>query len=123
MNKMGEILHTLEENAELWWWLVGYWTRSKADKTNYLVISGDQNAGTIPIIMNENSSSESVEVCLYMGTTSKNSFLFRKKLRADLCQRMYARIRCKIFCFKFVIQKFKDQNVLNYNFVCCSVCV
>ena len=55
-----------------------------ADKTEYLVMSRDQNAGRNHSMKTENSSFESVKELkyLYMGTTLKKKVIFRKKFRA-----------------------------------------
>ena len=54
-----------------------------ADKTNYTVISRDQNAGRSHNIKTDNSSFERVEEFKYLGKTLTNQILFRKKLRLD----------------------------------------
>jgi len=54
-----------------------------ADKTKYMVMSRDQNAGRSHSLKNDSSAFEMVEEfkCLEIILTNKNSF--RKKLRAD----------------------------------------
>ena len=52
----------------------------------------------------------------YSGTALTNEILFRKKLRADINQRIVSIVRCKFFVFQFSIQKFKDEDIQNYNF-------
>jgi hypothetical protein len=59
------------------------------DKTKYIVMSRDQNAGRSHNIKIDNSSFERVE---------QFKLLFRKKLGADPSQEMLAVIRCRIFC-------------------------
>jgi hypothetical protein len=54
-----------------------------ADKTKYMVMSRDQNAGRTHSIKTDNSSFERVEEFKYLGTTLTVIILFRKKLRAD----------------------------------------
>jgi hypothetical protein len=49
-----------------------------ADKTKYMVMFRDQNAG-----QSHSMQIERVEVFKYLGTTLTNQILFRKKLRAD----------------------------------------
>jgi hypothetical protein len=44
-----------------------------ADKTKYMVMSRDQNAGRIHNIKTDNSSFERVEGFIYLGTTNQNS--------------------------------------------------
>jgi hypothetical protein len=53
-----------------------------ADKTKYMVMSGDQNAGQSHSIETDNLF-ERVEEFKYLGTTLKNQNSFKKKLRAD----------------------------------------
>ena len=53
-----------------------------ADKTKYMVISRDLNAGRIHNIKIDNSSFERVEEFKYLGTALTNlKIIFRKKLR------------------------------------------
>jgi len=66
-------IHTLKENAEA---LVPP-TREiglevSADKTKYMVMSRDQNAGRIQSVRFENSTFEKVEEFKYLGTTLTN---------------------------------------------------
>ena len=82
VNILGESIHTVKENAEA---LI---VASKeiglevnADKTKYMVMSGDQNVGQSHNIKTDNSSFESVKEFKYLGITLKIKILFRKKLR------------------------------------------
>ena len=66
-------IHTLKENAEA---LVAA-TREiglevNADKTNYMIMSRDQNAGRIQSVKIDNSTFERVEGFKYLGTTLTN---------------------------------------------------
>ena len=54
-----------------------------ADKTKYMVMSRDQNAGRIHSVRMDNSTFERVGEFKYLGTTLTNQILLRKKLRAD----------------------------------------
>ena len=54
-----------------------------ADKTKYMIMSRDQDAGRSHRMKIDNSSFERVEEFKYLGTTLKDQILFRKKLRAD----------------------------------------
>jgi len=77
-------IHTLKENAEV---LIAA-TREiglevNADKTKYMVMSRDQNAGHNHNMKSENISFETVEYFKYLGTNLTNKFLLRKKLRGD----------------------------------------
>jgi len=73
VNILGGSIHTLKENEET---LVAA-TREiglevSADKTKYMVMSRDQNAGRIPSVRNDNSTFERVEKFKYLGTTLTN---------------------------------------------------
>ena len=68
------------------------------DKSQYMVMSGDQNAGGSHNIKTDNGSFERVEQFKYLGTNLTSKILFRKKLSADCSQGMLAIIRCRIFC-------------------------
>jgi hypothetical protein len=70
VNILEENIHTLKENAET---LVAA-TRENgleesADKTKYMVMSRDQNAGRIHSVRMDNSTFEKVEELKYLGTT------------------------------------------------------
>ena len=70
VNLLGGKRHNLKENAEA---LLAA-TREiglevSADKTKYMVISRDQNAGWIQSVRIDNSTFESVEEFKYLGTT------------------------------------------------------
>ena len=47
-----------------------------ADKTKYMVMSRDQNAGRIQRVRTDSSTFERVEEFKYLGTTSTNQILF-----------------------------------------------
>ena len=73
VNILGGSIHTLKENAEA---LVTP-TREiglevSANKTKYMVMSGDQNAGRIQSVRIDNSTFEKVEGFKYLGTTLTN---------------------------------------------------
>jgi len=68
VNILGGSMHTLKKNAEA---LVAA-TREiglevSADKTKYMVMSGDQNAGRIQSVRTDNSTFERVEDFKYFG--------------------------------------------------------
>jgi hypothetical protein len=54
-----------------------------AEKTKYMVMSRDQNAGQNGNIQIGNESLETVEQFKYLGTILTNKIPFMKKLRAD----------------------------------------
>jgi len=83
VNILGGSIHTLKENAEA---LVAA-TREiglevSADKTKYMVMSRDQNAGRNHSARIDNNIFERVEECKYLGTTLTNQNSIPKKLRA-----------------------------------------
>jgi len=84
VNILGGSIHTVKENAET---LVAA-TREiglevSANKTKYMVMSGDQNAGRIHSVRIDNSTFERVEEFKYLGTTltSQNSIAEEIKSR------------------------------------------
>ena len=81
---MGGSVRTVKENAEA---LVvatkEIGLEVNADKTKYMIMSRDQNAGRSHSMKTDNSSIERLEEFKYLGATLRNKVLFRKKLRAD----------------------------------------
>jgi len=64
-------IHTLKENAEALVAATGeIGLQVSADKTKYMVMSSDQNAGRIQSVSIDNSTFEMVEEFKYLGTTS-----------------------------------------------------
>jgi len=84
VNILGGSIHTLKENVE---GLVAFTRETElevsADKTKYMVMSRDQNAGRIHSVRIDNSTFERVEEFKYLGTTltSKNSVVEEIKSR------------------------------------------
>ena len=64
VNILGGSIHTLKENAEA---LVAATRETGLDKTKYMVISRDQNAGRIQSVRIDNSTFERVEGFKYLG--------------------------------------------------------
>jgi protein associated with RNAse G/E len=84
VNILGGSIHTLKENTEA----VVAATREteleeSADKTKYMVMSRDQNAGRIHSVRTDNSTFEMEEEFKYLGTTLQIKILLGKKLRVD----------------------------------------
>ena len=81
---LGGSIHTIKENAEA---LVVVnketGTEVNADKTKYVVMSRDQNAGRSHSIKIDNSSFERVEEFKHLGRDLTFKIIFRKKLKAD----------------------------------------
>ena len=95
---LGGGIHTLKENAEA---LVAA-TREiglevSADKTKYLVMSRDQNAGRNHSVRIDNSTLERVEEFKYLGTTLTNQNSVQEEIKSRLRSRN-AIIRCRVFC-------------------------
>ena len=84
VNILGGSIHTLKENAEaLVVAIREIGLEVSADKTKYMVMSRDQNAGRIHSVRIDNSTFDRVEDFKYLGTTLTIKILLRKKLRAD----------------------------------------
>jgi hypothetical protein len=81
---LGESVHTVKENAEA---LVVATKKVglevNADKTKYMVMSRERNAGRDDCVRIDNRSAERVEEFKYLGTMLIDQILFGKKLRAD----------------------------------------
>jgi len=106
VNMLGGSVHTVKENAEAL--LVGseeIGLEVHADKTKYMVMSGDGNAGQSHSMKIDNSSFERVEQFKYLGITLTDQILIRKKLRADWSQGMSAIFWCGIFCLSVCYTK------------------
>jgi hypothetical protein len=103
VNILGGSMRSVKENAEA---LVVAATviglEVNADKTKYMVMSRDQNAGRTHSMKTDNSSFERVDEFKYLGTTLTNQNSIQEG-----SQGMLAIIRCRIV-FQFAIQKFKD---------------
>jgi len=85
VNVLGGSVHTIKENAET---LV---VASKeiglevnADKTKYMVMSRDQNAGRSYSMKIDNSSFERVEEFKYLGTTLTNQNSIQEEIKSRL---------------------------------------
>jgi len=73
VNVLGGSIHTLKENAEaLLAAAKGIGPEVSADKTKYMVMSRDQNAGRIHSVRMDNSTFDRVEEFKYLGTTLTN---------------------------------------------------
>jgi len=85
VNILGGSVHTLKENAET---LVAVSRESglevSADKTKYMVMSRDQNAGRIQSVRTDNSTFERVEGFKYLGTTLTNQNSIAEEIKSGL---------------------------------------
>jgi len=79
-----------------------------ADKTKYMVMSRDQNAGRSHNIETDNSSFERVEEFKYLETTliDQNSIQDEVKGRLNSRNACYNSVQNRLL--QFAIQKFKD---------------
>ena len=85
VNVLRGSIHTLRENAEA---LVAA-TReigleANADKTKYMVMSRDQNAGRIHSVRIDNSTFDRVEDFKYLGTTLTNQNSIAEEIKSRL---------------------------------------
>jgi RNA:NAD 2'-phosphotransferase (TPT1/KptA family) len=75
------------------------------DKTKYMVMSRDQNAGRGHSVKIDNSSCERVDEFKYLGTTLTN----KNSIQEEMKGRLKSGNACyHSFVFQFVTQKFKD---------------
>ena len=85
VNILGGSLHTVKENAEA---LVVATNETglevNADKTKYMIMSRDQNAGRSYSMKTDNSSIERVEEFKYLGTTLTNENSIQKEINSRL---------------------------------------
>ena len=113
-------IHTLKENAEA----LVVATREiglevSADKTKYMVMSRDQNAGQNHSVRIDNSTFERVEDFKYLGTTltSQNSILEEIKSRLRLGNAWYHSVQ-NLLSSRLLSRKLKIKI---YNLACCFV--
>jgi hypothetical protein len=107
---LGGSVHTVKENAEaLVVAIKKIGLEVNADKTKYMVISLDKNAGRSHNVKTDNSSIERVEEFKYLGTTLTNYNSIRKEIKSRLNSgnACYYSVQ-NLFVFQFAIQKFKD---------------
>ena len=115
---LGGSIHTLKENAEA---LVAA-TREiglevNVDKTMYMVMSRDQNAGRIYSVRNDNSTFERVEEFKYLGKTSKNQNSIAEEIKSRLrsgnacyhsvqnllsSRLLYKNLKIEIYIYKYI---------------------
>ena len=108
VNMLGGSIHTIKKNAEV---LV---VASKeiglevnADKTKYMVMYRDQNAGRIHNIKIDNSSFERVEEFKYLGTTLTNQNSIQEEIKSRLKLGNACCHSVQNLVFQFGVQKFK----------------
>ena len=69
-----------------------------ANKTKYMVMSRDQNAGRIHSVRIDNSTFERVEEFQYLGTTLTNQNSIVEEIKSRLRSGNACLIWCRIFC-------------------------
>jgi len=113
VNILAGSMHTLKENAEA---SVAA-TREiglevSADKTKYMVMSRDQNAGQNHNVRIDNCIFERVEWFKYLGTslTNQNSIAEEIKSRLRSGNACYHSVQ-NVSSAGFAIQKFKDHDI------------
>ena len=125
VNILGGNAHTVKENAET---LVGatkeIGLEVNADKTKYMIMSRDQNAGRSYSMKIYNNTIERVEEFKYLGTTltNKNSIQEEIKSRLKLGNACYHSVQ-KLLSSSFLSN---NLNITIYGtiiFACFCVCV
>ena len=100
---------------------------SSADKTKYMVMSRDQNAGRIQSVRMDNSTFERVEEFKYLGTTltNQNSIPEEIKSRLRLGNACYHSVQnissSRLLSKNLKIKIYIYIYIYNYNVVCCFI--
>jgi len=105
-------IHTVKENAEAS--VVA--TREiglevSTDKTKYMVMPRDLNAGRIHSVKMYNFTFENVEEFKYLGTTLTNKNFIGEQIKNRWNQEMLAIIWCRIICVPCCYPKCTDQDI------------
>jgi hypothetical protein len=104
VNIAGGSVHTVKENAKA---LVvatkEIGLEVNADKTKYMVMSRDRNAGRGHSMKIDNSSIERVEEFKYLGTTLADQNSIQEEIKS--------RLKLGNACYQVAIQKLKDQDI------------
>jgi hypothetical protein len=110
---LGGSVYTVKENAEaLVVATMEIGLEVNADKTKYMVMSRDQNAGRSYNMKIDNSSIERVDEFKYLGTIKKNKNSIQEEIksRLKLGNACYYSVQ-NLFIFQFAIQKVKDRDI------------
>ena len=100
VNILGGSIHTLKENAEaLVVAIREIGLEVSADKTKYMVMSRDQNAGRIHSVRTDNSTFDRVEEFKYLGTTLTNQNYIAEEIKSRLKSGNACRIFCLLGCY------------------------
>ena len=107
---LGGSVHTIKKNSET---LVvankEIGIEVNADKTKYMVMSPDQNAGRSYSIRTGNSSFEMVEEFKYLGTTFTNQISIQEEIKS----RLHSRNACFLSVQNILWRKLHNEEV-NY---------
>jgi hypothetical protein len=99
VNIVGGSVHTVKENAKALVVAVKeIGLEVNADKTKYMVMSRDQNAGRTQSIKIDNSSFESVEEFKYLGTTLTSDNSIQEEIKSRLKSGNACYTRCRVCC-------------------------
>ena len=82
-----------------------------ADKTKYLIMYRDQNAGRSDNMKIYNSSIERLEEFKYLGTTLLNQNFIPEEIKSRLMLVIACYYSVQKLFFQFAIQKFKDEDI------------
>ena len=106
VNVLGGSKRTVEINAEA---LVinskEIGLEMNADKTKYMVMSEDQNAGRSHSMETDNSSFERVKEFKCLGTILSNRIYIQEEIKSRLSHGMFAVIRCRMCCLPVCYRK------------------
>jgi hypothetical protein len=100
VNILGGSIHTIRKNIEAL--LIAskeIGLEVNAEKTKYMVMSRDQNAGENGYIQIGNESFETVEQFKYLGTTLTNQNSIHEEIKSRLKSGNLFIILCRISCF------------------------
>jgi hypothetical protein len=99
VNLLGDNIDTINKNTET---LIDaskeVGLEVNMDKTKYMLVSRDQNAGQNREIKKGNRSFENVSQFKYLGTTAAYQNLIQEEIKRRLNSVMHATIRSKTFC-------------------------
>jgi len=113
VNILGGSILTLKENAEaLVAAIMEIGLEVNADKTKYMVMSRDQNAGRIHSLRIDSNTFERVEEFKYLGTTLTNQNSIGEEIKEQIeVRKCLLSLGAESFVFQVATQKLKDQDM------------
>jgi hypothetical protein len=121
VNLLGDNIDTIEKNTET---LIDasrdVGLEINVEKSKYLLLSRNQNAGQNLDIIIANRSFENVSQFRYLGTTVTNENLIQEEIEFWQCLQPFGQ---EPPVFSVAVEKLKNYNIQDYNFVCGSVWV